>query len=147
MTQRDRQQGFTLVELVIAIAILSTSILAMLYLRTAAVDRVRDAKQELFLQRLAQEKMDAVMFGLEQELEGEFEENQKVTYSIQAQAVGMGTQSSSGVPLAECTIELNYNPDERQEPIQYTLTSWFFPPEESPIYEMVAIADDEESEY
>lgn len=141
---RDRgQSGFTLIELVIAIAILTTSVLTMLYLRVDAVNRAGVSVRGRALQRLAQEKLDEVMFGLEDRLEGDFEQDSQTTWVVETNPLG-DVQDPEQIPLVECTITLTSQPDDRTEPEEYSLSSWFFPPEGSPILEEIAPAIDDE---
>ncbi|MEE2882165.1 MAG: type II secretion system protein [Planctomycetota bacterium] len=67
------ENGFTLIELVMAVAIIGGSFLSLLYLRTDAVDRAFAYNQERMIQRLSREKLDEVVFGIEEALEGELE--------------------------------------------------------------------------
>lgn len=134
-----RQQGFTLMELVIAVAVFSTTILTMLYLRVEALERVRDSWEARYLQRLAQEKLDEVMFGVEDALDGEFEEDTRVTWLVDAHEIGATSRAEGEVPLVECTITLTYTPSERTEPREYILSSWFFPQPESLLLELIGL--------
>jgi prepilin-type N-terminal cleavage/methylation domain-containing protein len=67
------ENGFTLIELVMAVAIISGAFLSLLYLRTDAVDRAFTYNQDRTVRRLAREKLDEVAFGLEDALEGDLE--------------------------------------------------------------------------
>lgn len=67
------ENGFTLIELVMAVAIISGSFLSLLYLRTDAVDRAFTYNQDRMIRRLSREKLDEVAFGIEESLEGEIE--------------------------------------------------------------------------
>ncbi|MEM7165674.1 MAG: prepilin-type N-terminal cleavage/methylation domain-containing protein [Planctomycetota bacterium] len=136
---KSHQSGFTLMELVIAVAVFSTTILTMLYLRVEALERVKDSWETRYLQRLAQEKLDEVMFGVDDALDGEFEEDPRVLWTVDAHEIAGTSREEGEAPLVECTITLTYAPSERTEPREYTLTSWFFPQPESLLLEQIGL--------
>ena len=146
MKTRAREQGFTLMELVIAIAVFSTTILTMLYLRLEAIERVRESYETRYLQRLAQEKLDEVMFGVEEALDGEMELDPNVTWIVDAHEIAGTNREEGEAPLLECTITLTWDPSDQAEPREYKLSSWFFPQPESLLMEQLGLNEMEEDE-
>ncbi len=132
--------AFTLIELVLAVAILGGSFLTLLLVRAQAVNRAGTYNQERRIQRLAQEKLDQVMYGLEEELEGTFENEQQKTWHVQVQNLG-----DPDTPLFACTITVTY-PDaaDRESEQTYELTSWiFYPSQESILHASIEQLDTE----
>ncbi|MEE2857918.1 MAG: type II secretion system protein [Planctomycetota bacterium] len=66
----DAAGGFTLVELVMAVAIISGAFLTLLYMRTDAVDRAFTYNHQRLVERVSREVLDEVAFGLSDGLEG-----------------------------------------------------------------------------
>ncbi len=122
-----RGGGFTLVELVVAVAILGGAFLSLLYLRSSAVARSTEYNRERLIQRLAQEKLDEVIYELEDDKDGAFEEQPQWTWRVDVQTI-----STEGESLLECTITVTY-PTEYQEENEYTLSRWFFSDEDHPL--------------
>ncbi|OUU20053.1 MAG: hypothetical protein CBC13_11215 [Planctomycetia bacterium TMED53] len=65
--------GFTLVELVMAVAIISGAFLTILDLRVKALDDAFDYNNQRLVNRLAREKLDEVAFGLAENTSGNLE--------------------------------------------------------------------------
>jgi prepilin-type N-terminal cleavage/methylation domain-containing protein len=65
-----RLDGFTLIELVMALAIIGGSFLTLLYMRTDAVDRAFNYNHLRLVERVARESLDEVAFGLSDGLDG-----------------------------------------------------------------------------
>ncbi len=125
-TRQKREAGFTLLELVVAVAIFATSCLSLIYLKISALQRYGNVAQERHVQRIAQEKLYEVIYGFEQELEGEFEDENDGQWEATVQNLG-----TFETPLYATTMVVRYE-DENQEEHEYSLTSWiFYPPEES----------------
>ncbi len=119
--------GFTLVELVLAVAILGGSFLGLIYLRSSAVTRSTIYNRDRLIQRLAQEKLDEVIYRVGEDHEGGFEGQPEWTWEISGQNL-----SSEGADLLECTITVAY-PDLDGQIVEYTLSRWFFPEEDHPL--------------
>ena len=101
-----KDNGFTLIELVMAVAIISGSFLSLLYLRTEAVDRAFNYNQDRMVQRLSREKLDEVAFGIEEALEGDLEVPGKSTlWPWRAEPVDISTEEV-GPRLLEITLTL-----------------------------------------
>ena len=134
MVTRRKNLGFTLIELVVAVAILSGAFLTLLFLRTSAVDRAASYNRDRMIQRLARQKLDEVAHGIVEDLEGDFEEENRPewTYEVQVQNL-----SQDGADLLECTITVLYSEGQDLEPSEYTLSKWFFPDEESALLDLV----------
>lgn len=138
--RRSQTAGFTLIELVISIVILSTSVLTILYLQAKAVDDAAMSIESRKLQRIAQEKLDRVIYGLEEELEGAWELDSRIHWSVTANS--MSTAQTEGLaPLVECTITVTKQSTPEKEPVEYRLTSWFFPDLENPILDLIESGD------
>ena len=73
---------------------------------------------------MAQEKLDEVIYELEDDHEGTFEERPQWSWRIDVQTI-----STEGKSLLECTILVTY-PTETQDEAEYTLSRWFFANEE-----------------
>lgn len=67
------EQGFTLVELVMAVAIISGAFLTILDLRVKALDDAFQYNNQRLVNRLARQKLDEVAFGLEENTSGNLE--------------------------------------------------------------------------
>ena len=133
--QSNEQRGFTLLELVLAVAILGGSLLTLLFLRTSAVERAAAYNRDREIQRLAQEKLDEVVFELEEEVEGNFEEQLHPDWFWSVEVVSL---SQDGPELLECQITVTYPDSSNPEGGQYTFSSWVFPDEESLLLQLVA---------
>jgi len=100
------ENGFTLIELVMAVAIISGAFLSLLYLRTDAVDRAFTYNQDRLVRRLAREKLDEVAFGLEEALEGNLEVPVKsVLWPWRSIVMDLSTEET-GPRLLEITLIL-----------------------------------------
>ena len=66
-------QGFTLVELVMAVAIISGAFLTILDLRVKALDDAFEYNSQRLVNRLARQKLDEIAFGLEENTSGNLE--------------------------------------------------------------------------
>ncbi|MFQ5653682.1 MAG: prepilin-type N-terminal cleavage/methylation domain-containing protein [Planctomycetota bacterium] len=136
--RRSADLGFTLLELVLAVAILATAVLSMLSLRTSAVDRASVYTRDRAIRRLAQEKLDEVVFGIEEELSGTLEWRRRprspvveLPWEVRVQRV-----STDGPELLECTITVTYSAgssSQGSEEEEYQLGTWIFPDDESPL--------------
>ncbi len=116
-----RVAGTTLVELVFAIAIVSGVFLALLVKRTEVVERTGDYMHEQRLQFLTQEKLDQVIYGVEEETSGTFMLPPEANWNVQAKNI-----SNSEHYLLECTITVTYRTVEDKDR-EYRLTSWIIP--------------------
>jgi prepilin-type N-terminal cleavage/methylation domain-containing protein len=67
------EHGFTLVELVMAVAIISGAFLTILDLRVKALDDAFQYNSQRLVNRLARQKLDEVAFGLEENTSGNLE--------------------------------------------------------------------------
>ncbi|NRA75646.1 MAG: type II secretion system protein [Planctomycetes bacterium] len=100
------ENGFTLIELVMAVAIISGAFLSLLYLRTDAVDRAFTYNQDRLVRRLAREKLDEVAFGLEEALEGNLEvPGKSVVWPWRSTVMDLSTEET-GPRLLEITLIL-----------------------------------------
>ena len=93
-----------------------------------------DRLEALLIQRLARQKLDEVAHGIVEDLEGDFEEENRPewTYEVQVQNL-----SQDGADLLECTITVFYSEGQDLEPSEYTLSKWFFPDKESALLDLV----------
>ncbi|MGE3165684.1 MAG: prepilin-type N-terminal cleavage/methylation domain-containing protein [Planctomycetota bacterium] len=141
-----RGHGFTLIELVIALAILSASILTILYLQIDAVEDAGDSVRDRHLQLLAQQKLDDVMFGIEEGYEGTFERDPGIQWSVVVNSMGTNP-SADQIPLVECTITVTKQPDPNKDPVEYRLTCWFFPDAGNPILDLIETPETTEGSF
>ncbi|MFN0060397.1 MAG: hypothetical protein ACKVX7_18225 [Planctomycetota bacterium] len=129
MARRNRVDAFTLVELVLAIALLSGGFLTMLLLRTETVERAYEYNRTRLVQRLAQEKLDEILYGIETNNQGTFEEQPEWRWEIKSNLL-----SSNGPDLLECSIEvLMPNEETISGEKNYRLSTWFLPDPEHPL--------------
>lgn len=123
----ERSGGFTLLELVLAVAIIGGSFLTLLSLKLDSIDRADGYNTRRMIQRFTQEQLDEVAFGILEETFGTFEERGRPDWTWEIQAVEVSTTEPI---LLECTITTTYpsGPDGTEE---YQLSTWFFPDEEN----------------
>ncbi len=131
------RDGFTLIELVLAVAIIGGSFMTLLYVRSAAVQRAYLYNQARQLQRLAQEQLDEVSYGVVEDTDGSFEDRGKPDWRWEIQAVQVST---SDPVLLECTITVTY-PEGRDEEAEYRLSTWFFPDDEHHLLDLVGTTE------
>ncbi len=127
----SREAGFTLVELVLAIAIIVISLTTLLYLRMESMRRAIEYTQMREVQKLAQEKLFDCMYEFEPALAGDFEEQPKWSWEIEVIPI-----STNEEEILEVTILVKY-PVGRDQEEEYRLSTWFRPYEEHPFLEAV----------
>lgn len=131
-----RQAGFTLVELVVAVAILGGAFLTLLFLRAEAVDTAFTYNNKREMQRIAREKLDEIAFGIEENLTGELEFFPDATWEAQA----MQLSAEAVAPfLIEITLDFSYpglNPEEYE---QINISTRVLAEEEDPILQHISI--------
>ena len=131
MRARSPTEGFTLVELLVAVAIFSFSILSLLFLRESALERAHGYTHQRTLQRVSQQILDDVIWGIEEEMSGSIETPLEATWRVEVTDVSTNDQ-----PFIDCVLTLTYN-DETGEEQEYTLSQWIYPDEDSPILDEV----------
>ena len=130
-TTRGDQEGFTLIELLLALALISTTFLTLLYLRGEAEMRSIGYVFDRRIQKLAQQKLDEVVYGVEEDRNGTLIGPPEITWQATIEDV-----SESESIFLECVIEMSWV-DVQQEDQNYTLTSWFLPDANDPILQGV----------
>lgn len=133
---RNRESGFTLLELTIAIVILGLCFMYFLDQRTKAVDRVHEFTTERRVQALVREKLEEIVYGDEDERSGEFVGPPKMTWSAEFNAVFQSSENS----LLECTLTAKWK-DEADDDQEYQLSTRVFPPRESPLLDEASSVD------
>ena len=132
-------RGFTLVELVLALAIIGSAFLSVLWVRTAAVSRAAEFTRDRKVQRIAQEKLDEVLFGIEQETTGVVEELLEGEWEIEV----YNRNEAGETPLYATRITIRYQ-DENLLDRDYSLSKWIlFTSEESILPDMIDQLDPE----
>ncbi|MGE4619078.1 MAG: type II secretion system protein [Planctomycetota bacterium] len=128
-----QEKGFTLIELVMAVAIISGSFLSLLYLRTDAVDRAFTYNQDRLVRRLAREKLDEVSFGLEEALEGDLEvPGKSITWAWSAEVMDLSTEEV-GPRLLEITLSLEVPTLNSESFDEFVMATRVLVPEDSPM--------------
>jgi len=133
---REAPRGFTLVELVLALAVLGIALTTLVFLRLDAVQKVTEVVDERELQRVAQEiletKIAEFMSNEVEEIAGEVEGKpgwlwEWVDPLDPANIIQEGDQY-----VLACTVRITYpDPNDPQaEPRTYELTTWILPTEE-----------------
>ena len=126
------ERGFTLLELVLCIAILGTSFLSLLFLKASAIEKAQRFNLERKCQRLAQEKLDEIVYGIEAETAGDFEEEPTWTWEVEIFSLA---NSDTLYPLLQASITVVYIVDENLDPEEYILDTRFFADVEHPLHE------------
>ena len=133
-------RGFTLVELVLALAILGLTLTTLLFMRIEAVQKVTAIVEERELRRIAQEileqKMAEFMSNEEEELAGDLEGRPGWHWEWFEPTDPRNVIQEGEEILLACTVRLYYpNPDDPDgEEQTYELTSWIMPSEETLAY-------------
>lgn len=135
---RSSRSGFTLLELVVAIAIIGGSFLALLEIRGAAEERAVEYNETRLIRRLAQQKLDEVVYELETNTQGSWDDHQYYDWVVDAIPLGSG----EGPETLEVTITVTYPTTGDQDVGEYTLTTWFFPDEEHPLLQLSGSSSD-----
>jgi len=150
--RRAREAGLTLVEVLVAIGILAFVTAEFLYLRTDAVDRAGKCARDALIQRLAQEKLDEIIFGEEEGMEGTFELQGHPTWTWE---VREEVQQIGDDLIVERTLTVTVRPEgtrsiarsvvDESQTRTVELSSWAFPDERW--YELNAYSFDEDGNY
>ena len=104
----------------LAIAIIGSAFLAILWMRTAAVSRAAEFTRDRKVQRIAQEKLDEVLFGIEQETTGVVEDLLEGEWDVQVE----NRNGAGETPLYAVTITINYQDENLQDASPYSLSKW-----------------------
>ena len=137
---RPSTGGFTLIELVMAIAIIGASFLGLLVLRASAVDKAWVYNTERHAQRIAQEKLDEVVFGIEEGTSGSIDEEGFEDWTWEVEVYSLAT-TDTNFPLLECSLTLFYTAENNDEPEEYFLATRFFAHETHPLREFADTLD------
>lgn len=132
MPENRRNGGFTLIELVIAVGLIGGAFLTMLELRTSAIDRAFRFNRLRVVQRVAQEKLDEVVFGIEENTLGEIEDRTDWEWEAQIYSIA---ESDSLSPLLECNLTLRYPGLKKDEVEEYVISTRFFADETHPLHQ------------
>ena len=124
------EAAFTLVELVLAIALLGGTFLGLLYLRVSAVETAARCDLDRRVQRIAQEKLDEVVYGVETMTSGSIDDLEGWTWEVE---VYSPEPTESLFPLLECNLTLHHPGIDRDEMEDYRVTSRFFADENHPL--------------
>ena len=133
-----RNAGFTLIELVLAVGLLSTAFMSLLLLKASAMSDAAQYNLDRKIQRVAQEKLDEVVYGLEEATNGTIEE--EPTWQWEIDVFSLATVDTL-YPLLECSLTLRYPNDESEEGGEYLLATRFFADENHPLHEFATTDD------
>jgi len=118
--------GFTLIELVMALAIIGGSFLTLLYMRTDAVDRAFNYNHLRLVERVARESLDEVAFGLSEGLDGMAQlpgsDSTSEGWPWSASVTDLSTEET-GPRLLEITLTLEYPGPDLISTEEYVLTT------------------------
>jgi prepilin-type N-terminal cleavage/methylation domain-containing protein len=132
----DRRRGFTLVELVLALAILGFALTYLVFLRMDAVRKVTTVVEEREVRRLVQETLEQKMAEfLSNELEeiaGEFPDRPGWYWEWLDPLDPLNVIQEGEEYLLACTVRITYpDPDEPElEERTAEMTTWILPTEE-----------------
>ena len=135
-TPHHQESGFTLIELVMALGLIGFSFLYLLDLKASAIGKAADLNIQRDVQRMAQEKLDEVVYGIEEAQGGSFDEEPNWEWSVEVFSLD---ESGSLWPLVECTLTLTYPAEEQEGDGEYQLATRFFADEEHPLYELAGL--------
>ena len=131
----DASGGFTLVELVMAVAILSGAFLSLLFMRTDAVDRAFTYNHQRLVERVGREVLDEVAFGLSDGLEG--------TAQLPGHPDGTGwpwsatitdiSREDVGPRLLEVTLTLEHPGSHIENPEEFVISTRILVAEDDPL--------------
>jgi type II secretory pathway pseudopilin PulG len=134
-----RSDGFTLIELVLAVGLIGGSFLALLLLRGSAIERAHRFNLQRKVQRIAQEKLEEVVYGLEPALTGSIEGLSQWDWEVDVLSLAT---TETLYPLLECNLLLRYPGDDPDTPAEYRVTTRFFADEFHPLREHAGVVGD-----
>lgn len=129
---RSRIGGFTLIELVLAVGLIGGSFLTLLLLRASAIERATRFNLQRKVQRIAQEKLEEVVYGLEPALSGGIDGLKDWDWEVDVYSLAT---TESRYPLLECNLLLRYPGTDADTPAEYRVTTRFFADELHPLRE------------
>ncbi len=133
-----RVAGFTLIELVLAVGLMGGAFMSLLFLRTSAISQASKYNLDRKIQRVAQEKLDEVVFGVEEATSGTIED--EPTWQWEVEVFSLATVETL-YPLLECSLTLSYPADESDDGSEYILATRFFADESHPLHEYAGTGD------
>ena len=134
-SELSSSSGFTLIELVLALSILATAGLSIQYLSTEAVQRTREFTLNSKMQRMARQKLDEIVYGIEQEISGTFEKQNQMSWEFSASTME-APQYETDLSFVECRLVLTFEPDETKDPETMEFQTWVFVPQNDPLLEL-----------
>jgi hypothetical protein len=115
------------------------SFLALLLLRGSAIERAHRFNLQRKVQRIAQEKLEEVVYGLEPALTGSIEGLSQWDWEVDVLSLAT---TETLYPLLECNLLLRYPGDDPDTPAEYRVTTRFFADEFHPLREHAGVVGD-----
>ena len=114
--------------------------MSLLFLRASAVEKSSRFNLERKRQRLAQEKLDEIVYGIELETAGEFEE--EPDWSWEVEIFSLATTDTL-YPLLQASLVVTWTIDLNEPEEEYVLDTRFFAGVDHPLHEYAALDDEE----
>ena len=108
MLSRSDKQGFSLIEVLISLAILALAVIVLLVERTRAFQQTMDTHHYRIAVMLSYEKMEELRAGIEEETEGTFEGREGYTWQVVQETVPMTIAEETQLEMTKWKLTVEY---------------------------------------